>query len=635
MANVLIIDSDAIFIRIYTDVLVRAQHTVHSCTSFSEVYEALKRFVPDVAFVELSIGGGDGVTLGEVIKRRNASAQIVGIGTTAETRLMSNAARMGVTDYMQKPIEAEFMLATLGRLLDRHRLLSETNRLVDENLRQLAQQRVLRDGFTLLRTLDEGALYERILEVATPHTRCQGLALYVNRSLQLERVGYKGMLAEDALPEALPDMSMMLDSQPQPTVLPLDQPLRFGGSALPKVTTPEKGRGAMLVFANDGRVDGVLVGTARSGHPFDTTDMARMQLLAEVCSVAINNARRYASEQKKNAKNTGARILSMRFFVESLGKELHKARRYHRRFALLEVSIDGFAALDKDKRSHVAQLMTALLEKHSREADTVARAGDHEFLMLLPETDLGGARTVMSRIEEGIANEPEFAAQKVHPTVGGACFPNDGNDVDALLSVSRQRTEENRQSPYRLLGLEGLDFWQTAEKLLSYESPLRNELGIAISGGQELGSATASTYATFTPQESVAIARELILARLGRPEQKAHIFVGVPEITNELVRELGAALPASWKNQVEWLTLIGADDGRAQESTPGIRRVVIDAELSTRLGYVICVDANAAYALLGENLHAVPGEAFHTADYRLVLGLARKLQAEFKLEKGL
>lgn len=625
MANVLIIDSDPLFIRIYKDVLVRAGHTVDSCGSMSQVYETLKRVSPDVAFIELSLGGGDGVTLGEVIKRRNSSAQIVGLGTTAESRLMSNAARMGVTDYLQKPIEAEFMLATLGRLLDRHRLLSETNRLVEENLRQLAQQRVLRDGFVLLRTLDEGALFERILEIATPHTRCQGLALYINRGLQLERVGYKGLLAEDALPEALPDMSMLLDSTPQPVVLALDQPLRFGGSALPKVTTPDKARGAMLVFASDGRVDGTLVGTARSGHPFDATDMARMQLLAEVCSVSVANARRFTTEQKKSTRNVGGRLLSMRFFVEALGKELHKARRYHRRFALLEVVVDNFTLLDKDRKAAVSQAMATLLERLSRDADTVAKSAEHEFLMLLPETDLGGARTVISRIEEGIANEPLFAECSVQPTIGGACFPNDGNDVDALLSCSRQRIEENRASPYRQLALDSLDFWQAAKRLLDPDSPLR----------EEISSSLSSTYTTFTPSESLAMARELVLARVGRPEQKSHVVVGVPEITNDFVRELAQVLPASWKNQVEWLTIVGADDGKQHETSPGIRRVHIDAELSTLLGYVICLDANAAYAVLGENLHAAPGEAFHTADYQLTLGLTRKLQAALKLEKWL
>ena len=53
------------------------------------------------------------------------------------------------------------------------------------------------------------------------------------------------------------------------------------------------------------------------------------------------------------------------------------------------------------------------------------------------------------------------------------------------------------------------------------------------------------------------------------------------------------------------------------------------------MGFLFSLSETHAYALLGENLNVAPGEAFHTADTHLALGLVRKLQSEFNLQRWL
>ena len=58
-------------------------------------------------------------------------------------------------------------------------------------------------------------------------------------------------------------------------------------------------------------------------------------------------------------------------------------------------------------------------------------------------------------------------------------------------------------------------------------------------------------------------------------------------------------------------------------------------ERATKMGFLFSLSETHAYALLGENLSAAPGEAFHTSDTHLALGLVRKLQQEFNLQRWL
>jgi len=88
-------------------------------------------------------------------------------------------------------------------------------------------------------------------------------------------------------------------------------------------------------------------------------------------------------------------IFNKRYFVETLERELSRARRYDRPLALMMFDIDHFKKCNDTyghrAGDHVLRHMADLVRQRSRKVDVIARYGGEEFAVVLPEIDLAGA----------------------------------------------------------------------------------------------------------------------------------------------------------------------------------------------------------------------------------------------------
>ncbi|MDX1588776.1 MAG: diguanylate cyclase [Oleiphilaceae bacterium] len=103
-----------------------------------------------------------------------------------------------------------------------------------------------------------------------------------------------------------------------------------------------------------------------------------------------------------------------RYFMQRGDTELNRARRYHNPVSLVLVDLDHFKRIN-DQHGHkagdeVIQAFAALCQKTLREQDMAARIGGEEFVLLLPETGLDGARTLAERLREELAGTAIRAA---------------------------------------------------------------------------------------------------------------------------------------------------------------------------------------------------------------------------------
>lgn len=92
---------------------------------------------------------------------------------------------------------------------------------------------------------------------------------------------------------------------------------------------------------------------------------------------------------------------------EHLAQEFARHRRSGRPFAVAVIDIDHFKRVN-DKHGHsagdeVLRAVAQSLAAHVRQSDIVARQGGEEFLLLMPETDADGARTVCEKLREAVA----------------------------------------------------------------------------------------------------------------------------------------------------------------------------------------------------------------------------------------
>ena len=89
------------------------------------------------------------------------------------------------------------------------------------------------------------------------------------------------------------------------------------------------------------------------------------------------------------------------------------------------------------------------LSAATREIDVVARYGGEEFVLLLPETDLVGSRTLAEKVRTAMCDEPvehNGKTRTVTLSLGVAAYPHSGTSVRTLLAAAQEalkRAKEN------------------------------------------------------------------------------------------------------------------------------------------------------------------------------------------------
>ena len=126
-------------------------------------------------------------------------------------------------------------------------------------------------------------------------------------------------------------------------------------------------------------------------------------------------------------------LYNHRYFQDRLEAEFNRAHRHQHALSLLLLDLDRFKEIN-DQYGHavgdkVLKEACRRLRYHLRVSDIAARYGGDEFAIILPETDLEGARNVAEKMQSGICREPVAAGDLIIPlslSIGGAAFPADG-----------------------------------------------------------------------------------------------------------------------------------------------------------------------------------------------------------------
>lgn len=118
-------------------------------------------------------------------------------------------------------------------------------------------------------------------------------------------------------------------------------------------------------------------------------------------------------------------------------RELKRAER-----SKSHLSVAVCRVLEPGDDQAVPRLMAKLVHV-MREYDVLARLGDHEVVILLPDADVSGAGVVLHRINgvvEGLAQEPpEGSGLQITVRMGVATYPAEVPDGESLIALARSR----------------------------------------------------------------------------------------------------------------------------------------------------------------------------------------------------
>ncbi|WP_161539663.1 EAL domain-containing protein [Paramagnetospirillum kuznetsovii] len=169
-----------------------------------------------------------------------------------------------------------------------------------------------------------------------------------------------------------------------------------------------------------------------------------------------------------------------RLFIDRLGVAMATARRTSDKVALLLFDLDLFKRIN-DSLGHAAGdgvlvEIASRLTSCVREGDTVARIGGDEFAMILPQaTDIDAVAKFAERAVSMIRTPFEVDGRDLFVTasVGGAVFPDDGGDLEALIQRAETAMYRAKDGGRDAFQLYAPAMNARSMELLSLESELR------------------------------------------------------------------------------------------------------------------------------------------------------------------
>ena len=166
---------------------------------------------------------------------------------------------------------------------------------------------------------------------------------------------------------------------------------------------------------------------------------AHLQSRARIQALRLEQANAALQYQATHDALTG--LPNRLLFIDRLGREIAHAERDARVFAVLVVDLDRFKVIN-DTLGHGPgdQLLIEIAQRLSsavRSADTVARTGGDEFLLLLTDIhEAPDAAVIAAKIISELDKSINISGTEVHTSasIGISVFPADGSDSDTLVA---------------------------------------------------------------------------------------------------------------------------------------------------------------------------------------------------------
>ncbi|MFZ5470411.1 MAG: GGDEF domain-containing response regulator [Myxococcota bacterium] len=277
-----------------------------------------------------------------------------------------------------------------------------------------------------------------------------------------EASGFKVRLAEDGV-DAL---ARLVEEKPDLVLLDLMMPRKDGFSVLKSIReSAEWADLPVIILTAMGDMDGKIHGMELGADDYVTKPFKLIELQTRINSALMvrDYRKRLMAAEEELAQLraldpvTGAGTYSQ--LKASLDGEIARSRRYGRPVAALMFGFDDYQALryqlGRDKCDELVGKMAADIRGSLRGADRLFRMDADEFVILLPETDLKGARNAGERLIKlvgALSAQGREGAVEVRMRVGGAVFPHERvRSSEDLLREANRVFRSLRDTPDKLL----------------------------------------------------------------------------------------------------------------------------------------------------------------------------------------
>lgn len=251
----------------------------------------------------------------------------------------------------------------------------------------------------------------------------------------LEAKGYETEWAEDG------ELALNKAQKMVPDLILLDvmMPRMNGYEVLKAIKENSKLNHIPVIFLTvKGETDSKVVGLRMGGHDYITKPFDLDELIARVeAALRIKGEQDHLRDVNKRLSELSmtdplTSLFNKRYLMERFHEEVERAKRYEYPIACLKIDVDNFKSANEQfgelQGNQILQQIAVIMKNSNRVVDIIARISGEEFLLILPQTDLGGAETVGLRLQQLVAetrfvrNAPDFS---VTITLGVSAFSTD------------------------------------------------------------------------------------------------------------------------------------------------------------------------------------------------------------------
>lgn len=142
-------------------------------------------------------------------------------------------------------------------------------------------------------------------------------------------------------------------------------------------------------------------------------------------------------------------VLTRAGFFDLADREVLRARRTGRPLSVMYLDLDDLKQLN-DAHGHATgdqalQVVGSALRGELRSIDVAGRLGGDEFAVMLPDTTLGAAAVVASRLRNQVAADAGQRGLAVSVSIGVACFIGPVEPTEALVAAANRKMYLEKQ----------------------------------------------------------------------------------------------------------------------------------------------------------------------------------------------
>jgi two-component system, NtrC family, nitrogen regulation response regulator NtrX len=128
-SRILVVDDEAEIRRSVRMILEYEGYEVQDASSGPEALALVEREPPDLMFLDIKLGGLDGLETLQRIRQMNETLPVVIISGHGTVSTAVEATKLGAFDFIEKPLASERVLVTIRNALDKTRLVDENRTL--------------------------------------------------------------------------------------------------------------------------------------------------------------------------------------------------------------------------------------------------------------------------------------------------------------------------------------------------------------------------------------------------------------------------------------------------------------------------------------------------------------------------